>query len=72
LSEIIPASLPISASDPNVNLCVMQAALSDLVARVPSAVRPDIATPKFSSILNSLFCADESSDAARFKVASTT
>jgi|TARA_B110000305_G_C19295535_1_gene566421 hypothetical protein len=50
----------------------MHAPLNDLAARVPSAVRPEIATPKFSSILKSFFCADESSDAARFKVARTT
>lgn len=43
-----------------------------LTAAVPSAVNPDIAIPTLSSILKSFFCEDDSSDAARFKVASTT
>jgi hypothetical protein len=55
-----------------VNLWEIQSLRKALVAAVPSAVSPDIAIPTLSSILKSFFCEDDSSDAARFKVASTT
>jgi hypothetical protein len=55
-----------------VNLWEIQSLRKALVAAVPSAVNPDIAIPTLSSILKSFFCEDDSSDVARFKVASTT
>ena len=72
LSATRPANLATSTCDSNVNLWEMQSLRKALVAAVPSAVNPDIATPTLSSILKSFFCEDDSSDAARFKVASTT
>jgi hypothetical protein len=55
-----------------VNLWEIQSLRKALVAAVPSAVNPDIAIPTLSSILKSFFFEDDSSEAARFKVASTT
>ena len=72
LSATRPANLATSTCDSNVNLWEIQSLRKALVAAVPSAVSPDIAIPTLSSILKSFFCEDDSSDAARFKVASTT
>jgi hypothetical protein len=50
----------------------MQSPRNAFVAAVPSAVRPEMAIPTLSSILNSFLWEEDSSEAARFKVASTT
>ena len=72
LSAILPASLQTSTWDWNVKLWEVQSCLNALIAAVPSAVSPEIATPMPSSALK-IFCWDEdSSEAARFSVAKTT
>jgi|MDSX01.1.fsa_nt_gb hypothetical protein len=50
----------------------MQSLLSALIAAVPSAVSPEIATPMASSALKIFCCEEESSEAARLSVANTT